>query len=101
MKTSLTRNLVIGFGFSLFLLLGSSIASYISIQNLLTSTKLVNHTYEVLGALDDVGSPLKEAESNQRGYLITGDQDYLTTFAGLQQLSLNALERVKGMTSDN
>jgi len=101
MKTSLTRNLVIGFGFSLLVLLGSSAASYLSIQNLLISTKLVNHTYEVLGALDDVNSPLKEAESNQRGFLITGDQDYLTTFAGLEQLSLNALERVKGLTADN
>ncbi len=32
MKQSLTRNLAIGFGFSLLILLGSSVASFFSIQ---------------------------------------------------------------------
>ncbi len=101
MKKSLTRNLAIGFGFSLLLLLGSSVTSYISIQNLLNSSQWVNHTYEVVSTLNDVVSPIHEAETAQRGFLITNDPEYLEPFHGAFEESLAALERVKTLTADN
>ena len=101
MKQSLTRSLVIGFGFSLFLLLGSSVAAYLSIQNLLGSSNLVNHTYEVISVLDRVTAPIREAESAQRGFIISNDPAYLDPFHGAFQQSLHALEEVKGLTADN
>jgi signal transduction histidine kinase/DNA-binding response OmpR family regulator/CHASE3 domain sensor protein len=101
MKQSLTRNLAIGFGFSLFILLGSSIASFLSIQNLLNSSQWVNHTYEVITNLDAVVTPIREAETAQRGFLISGDPVYLEPFHGSFEESLAALERVKTLTADN
>ena len=101
MKTSLTRNIAIGFGFSIFLLLASAIASFISIQNLLISTKWVNHTHEVIEQLEAVVSPVKDAESSQRGFLLTNDPDFLEPYNGSLQNSLNALQKVKDLTIDN
>jgi signal transduction histidine kinase/DNA-binding response OmpR family regulator/CHASE3 domain sensor protein len=101
MKQSLTRNLAIGFGFSILLLLGSSVAGYLSIQNLLSSSKWVNHTYEVISNLNNVISPIREAETAQRGFLITNDPVYLDPFHGSFEESLAALEKVKVLTADN
>ncbi|MDP4249591.1 MAG: response regulator [Bacteroidota bacterium] len=101
MKQSVTRNLIIGFGFSLLLLLGSSIASYFSISNLLNSTNWVTHTYKVISELDQVIAPVRNAEVAQRGFIISSDPSYLEPFHGAFQESLNALERVKSMTTDN
>jgi signal transduction histidine kinase/DNA-binding response OmpR family regulator/CHASE3 domain sensor protein len=101
MKQSLTRNLAIGFGFSLFILLGSSVASFFSIQNLLNSSYWVNHTYEVISNLNDVVAPIREAETAQRGYLITNDPVFLEPFHGSFEESITALEHVKALTSDN
>lgn len=101
MKQSLTRNLAIGFGFSLLILLGSSVASFFSIQNLLNSSYWVNHTYEVISNLNDVVAPIREAETAQRGFLITDDPVYLESFHGSFEESIAALEHVKTLTIDN
>jgi len=101
MKQSLTRNLAIGFGFSLLILLGSSVASFFSIQNLLTSSQWVNHTYEVISNLNDVVAPIREAETSQRGFLITNDPIFLEPFHGSFEESITALDHVKTLTSDN
>jgi signal transduction histidine kinase/DNA-binding response OmpR family regulator/CHASE3 domain sensor protein len=101
MKQSLTRNLVIGFGFSLLLLLGSSLASYLSIHNLLQSSKWVTHTYKVISELENIIAPVREAETAQRGFIISDDPAYLEPFHGAFQESLNALERVQNLTTDN
>jgi signal transduction histidine kinase/CheY-like chemotaxis protein/CHASE3 domain sensor protein len=101
MKQSLIRNLAIGFGFSLLILLGSSVASFISILNLLNSSQWVSHTYEVIATLNDVVSPIHEAETSQRGFLITNDPLYLEPFHGAFEESLAAVERVRVLTIDN
>src|SRR5665213_3450557 len=101
MKQSLTRNLIIGFGFSILLLLGSSVASYLSIRNLLNSSGWVTHTYKVISGLDEVVAPVRDAETAQRGFIISSDPAYLDPFHGAFQESLNALERVKNLTTDN
>ncbi len=40
------------------------------------------HTYEVLGKIKDLGIGMRDAETGQRGYLLTGDDDYLTPYKG-------------------
>ncbi|HZZ75495.1 MAG TPA: CHASE3 domain-containing protein, partial [Puia sp.] len=101
LKRTLNRNLAIGFGFSLLILLGSSVASFFSIQNLLKSSQLVNHTYEVISDLNDVVSPIRAAETAQRGYLITNDAVFLEPFHGAFEESITALGHVKTLTIDN
>src|ERR1700759_3796757 len=101
MKQSLSRNLAIGFGFSLLILLASSAASFFSIQNLLYSSYWVNHTYEVISNMNDVVAPIREAESSQRGFLITSEPVFLEPFHGSFEESITALEHVKSLTTDN
>ncbi|HEY0676682.1 MAG TPA: response regulator [Chitinophagaceae bacterium] len=85
---SFKRNLIIGYAFSFLLLLVSSIASYISINNLLYSAEQVTHTNQVISNVERVMSELKDAETGQRGYLLTDDTRFLDPFHG-------ALDRIR------
>lgn len=101
MKQSLNRSLLIGFGFSLLILLLSSIASYVSISNLLNNTQLVNHSNKVITGLVEVLSTLKDAETGQRGYIITGDNMFLEPYTGSYDKALGQISEVKQLVSDN
>ena len=101
MPNTFKRNVIIAFGFSLLLLLLSSIASYISIKNLIYSAEKVNHTNRVITELHQINIMLQEAESNQRGYLITGDQSFLNTYETAAKNIPSSIALIKQLTADN
>ena len=101
MRNDFRKNLRIGFGLSLFLLLLSTIASFVSISNLINSANLVNHTNLILQESEAVISSMKDAETGQRGFLITKDYDFLQTYTGSYEKTMATLERLKNLTSDN
>ena len=101
MKNSFTRNLQIGFGLSLLVLLLSSIASYYSIKNLISSSELVNHTNQILQESENVISFMKDAETGQRGYFVTGDIEFLEPYNGSFEKANAAFDKLKELTRDN
>ena len=101
MRPGLLRNLQIGFGLSLLILIVSSVASYSSIQALLNSARQVDHTDSVINRLEMALSTLKDAETGQRGYLLTGDTTYLRPYYGARERALNLVGDLRKMTRDN
>lgn len=101
MKTNYKSNLLIGFGASLLILLVTSVASYVSIQNLLSSAYLVDHTFRVKIATDEVFTAIKDAEAGQRGYLLTNDPAYLEHYRGARQVVSGLINKVQELTLDN
>lgn len=91
------KNLLYGLGISLTLLFISSLASYLSIRNLINNSKMVQESSITLNNLDNVLSLVKDAETGQRGFLLTNDPIFLTPFnsakenisAALSTLSTN------------
>ena len=75
------RNLFFGLGLSMLLLLISSISSYTSIKNLIESSKMVRKSNTIIKDLDNVFSLVKDAETGQRGYLLTGDTRFLEPYS--------------------
>jgi signal transduction histidine kinase/DNA-binding response OmpR family regulator/CHASE3 domain sensor protein len=100
-RPRLLRNLQIGFGLSLLILIITSVASYSSIYNLLDASKWVDHTDSVIQATNNVLSTLKDAETGQRGYLLTGDTVYLRPWYGSQQRAMALIDELQVMTRDN
>ena len=80
MKTGIKSNLFWGLGLSLILLLASSTASYISITNLVNSSTLVKSSNDIIDNLDAILASLKDAETGQRGFLITGNPVFLEPY---------------------
>jgi signal transduction histidine kinase/CHASE3 domain sensor protein/DNA-binding response OmpR family regulator len=101
MPNTFKRNVIIAFGFSLLLLLLSSIASYISIQNLITSAERVDHTNNVISELDNINLLLHRAESSQRGYLLTGDESFLAPYEAASKSITEKIVSIKQLTADN
>ncbi len=77
---SFKKNLLFGLGFSLLLLLVSSTASFISIRNLIDSSTMVRETNKNIKDLDHIFSLVKDAETGQRGYLLSGDARFLEPY---------------------
>lgn len=101
MKLSTLRNLQIGFGLSLLLLIGISITSYISVQTLLKSAALVDHSHLVVKKLESTISTMKDAETGQRGFLLTGNEEFLQPYNGSYQKAIGLASQVQRLTVDN
>ncbi|MEO7444639.1 MAG: response regulator [Ferruginibacter sp.] len=78
----LRRNLIVGFGVTLLLLIISSLASYISITRLIKSNENVRHNTQVLQNFENLMFTLQDAETGQRGYLLSGDEIFLESYIG-------------------
>lgn len=101
MKSNFTRTLFLSFGLSLLLLIITSVASYVSIQNLLQSAGQVNHTNQVIQLLEATLSTLKDAETGQRGYLLTDNPDFLEPYYGANTKALSLLNSTKALIKDH
>lgn len=96
-----TRNLIIWFMLSMSLLLISSTAAYQSIKELLSSAEQVTHTTQVIRNLEQVISILKDAETGQRGYLLTKNKVFLEPYNGAPEKALKILMLVREETRSN
>jgi signal transduction histidine kinase/DNA-binding response OmpR family regulator/CHASE3 domain sensor protein len=95
MRSTFKGNLIISFSLSLLLLVISSVASYFSIVNLLKSSQEVDKTNETIINLETIISALKDAETGQRGYLLTGDTRFLEPYRGTHERALAAQKKVR------
>jgi hypothetical protein len=62
----------VAFGIVLLIIGISGGQSYMGIQRLIEANRLVIHTHEVRETLEDVLSLLQDAETSQRGFVLTG-----------------------------
>jgi len=100
-RPGLLRNLQIGFGLSLLILIITSVASWSSIHNLLDSSKWVDHTDSVINEVTTTLTILTDAETGQRGFLLTGDTVFLRPYNGANEQALSMIDKIQAMTMDN
>ncbi|HMD83093.1 MAG TPA: PAS domain S-box protein [Terriglobia bacterium] len=61
----------------------------------------VAHTYQVMNSADSVLSLMKDAETGERGFLLTGDETYLAPYNSAIAALPRGLKELKDLTSDN
>lgn len=99
---TLQRKLVSGgFGLALLLLASVGTAAYFSIAKLTDDQRWVEHTYHVLDAIYATADGMKDVERGRRGYLLTRDASYLTTYEQGSQRALTTLRSLRQLTIDN
>ena len=59
------------------------------------------HTLEVIDRLQGVLSTLKDAETGQRGFLLTGDEGYLEPYNEAQESLQREIAALQALTVDN
>jgi PAS domain S-box-containing protein len=101
MKTSVESKMVLGFAISLLALAGLGWLSYRTTTRLVTTEKWVAHTQEVISALEAGRAILTEAETSQRGYLLTGEDQFLKDSQKAQTDAKGWLEQLRSLIADN
>jgi methyl-accepting chemotaxis protein len=101
MKWSIGSKIASSFSVALAVLLVVGAMSYDSTKKLIDSAEWVRHTHEVLTGLDGLLSGLKDAETGQRGYIITGEARYLEPYTAARAVVDQKLKHVRELTSDN
>ena len=101
MKWSVLSKISIGF---VALITTVSITGTILIQIPLrqsVATRWVQHTHEVLLELETILSNITNAETGQRGYLLTGDERYLEPYHSAMTQIDTRLQRLRTLIADN
>lgn len=93
------HSIALGLAAAVLCVIGAISISFINQQRHAEATAV--HTYEVLARLNHTFEQILDAEAGQRGYLITGKEEYLSSYyAALVQIELDLTE-LKAETSDN
>src|SRR5882762_4359540 len=95
------RRLVAAFGLAALTLVVIALISYRNASRLIENDVWVAHTHQVRAELADLLSELKDAETGQRGYLITGEDSYLAPYQSALAAIKSTFEDVRKLTADN
>lgn len=101
MISKFQRSLRLGYGFSLFMLLAVSLISYLTVQNLMNSNRAVAHSDKVIATLEKLLSVMKDAETGQRGYLLSGQITFLEPYNGAYGAAETLTDQLQMLTADN
>ncbi len=88
------------FAVSLFLLLALSADSYKNISDINNSTRILERSYNARLEMVQLFSCLKDAESGQRGFIITRDSVFLGRYSGSLDRVRRSFENLKRLTDD-
>lgn len=91
----------LGLAIAILFFLTSGALAYLNVKTLRDDNQLVVHTHQAMIALEELLSTLKDAETGQRGFLLTGDESYLGPYNAAVQDTAARLAQVKDLTIDN
>jgi PAS domain S-box-containing protein len=101
MKSATEKSLTIIFSMALMLLIANAIFSYRALLILIRNRELVSHSRAVLLELEVVLSTIKDAETGQRGFIITGKENYLTPYQIAISNINDEMNRLKALGLDD
>ena len=93
---------IAGLSLAAVVLIGTNVFSYWGFVNYKeTSSALVADNRQVLGKIDAILSKLKDAETGQRGYIITGREEYLEPYNQANKNIYQQLGELRALTPSN
>ena len=98
---TIDKKIASGFALTLVVLVVIGFLAYQSTTRLIENNRWVAHTHEVVAHLETMLSVLKDAETGQRGYLLTGMDPYLEPYnAAFGQVDA-LFTQLRKLTEDN
>ena len=83
-----------------FFLISGTIA-YLNTQTIREDNQLIVHSHQVVTTLDGLLSTMQDAETGQRGFLLTGDEHYLQPYDTSLLTVRSQLDALSELTRDN
>jgi PAS domain S-box-containing protein len=82
-------------------LIGNCLLSYRNAETLIAGRAAIGQSRLTLYAINDLLSTLKDAETGQRGYLLTGKQTYLTPYHAATEALTQKFSALKTLLADS
>ena len=102
MKPKANRVLVPSLLLIAFVIVGlNTWLAFRSVNALVRSDYWVDHTWQSIDQVERIMSSAKDAETGNRGYLLTGDENYLAPYLSATRDLPAELNRFQSLTSDN
>jgi len=93
--------LLVSMGMLLGLVFFNGAVTHRRLEQVRAGSDRVIQAQDVLNALEQIVSLANDAEAGQRGYLLTGQEEYLTPYTLARNQYRNRLERIAKLTGDN
>ncbi|WEK44774.1 MAG: response regulator [Candidatus Sphingomonas colombiensis] len=100
-KTGLDARTVLGLAAMILFFIVSGVVTYFNVRVLLDDSTKIQHSHIVIRSIDDLLSTVQDAETGQRGYLLTGSDRYLEPYRDAASSVASQVERVAALTVDN
>jgi CheY-like chemotaxis protein/signal transduction histidine kinase/CHASE3 domain sensor protein len=91
----------LGVAAALIFFIASGAIAFINIQLIRDNNQKVQHSHEVITSLDQLLSLIQDAETGQRGFLLTGNERYLDPYANAVATVPARLNAIRSLTEDN
>jgi len=95
------KRLMIGISIVIVIFITINSTSYTNLNKLVKGAELEKHTFEVLENIKHVTATIIDAETGQRGYILTGEKRYLEPYSMAIEMIDEEIEHVQTLTSDN
>ena len=98
---TIKQKLYAGFGAIVTILLILLVLAYVNFSKVSTATRLDRHTLEVLLEIDQIGANVLDIQNQIRGFLLTGDERFLTPEVDEDALLHKNIKHAIDLTADN
>ena len=100
MRLTVTRKVTLGFAASLVVMSAIAVISFLSTQRLVEDIEDVASTYQVMGEVGDIRNIVSRMTSSARGYIITGQEEFLEPFWEAREKMNRQISEVGGLTKN-
>lgn len=97
----LIHKLIIAFGVIVLVLAGLIGTVIYSVSNMVQTTQRAEHTFTVISEAEDLVKHFLNIESGQRGYVISGDEDFQQPYLDGKEGVERNLNSLRQLTADN
>ncbi len=101
MKWTIGTKISSGFALALVGVIVIGVVAYRSTNRLIETATWVAHTRQVLTNLERLLSAVKDAETGQRGFIITGEENYLEPYNTALGVINQTFKDIRELTKDN
>jgi methyl-accepting chemotaxis protein len=101
MRLNIGTKIFAGYSLAILVVIFFGVTAYINTDNLISDSKWVTHSNEVRNEISSVLSTMKDAETGQRGYIITGDENFLEPYTDAIDSIHMQINRLQHLIIDN
>ena len=101
LRAKVSPGTILGVGAALLFFLITGVLAYSNIRSVRADTAQVVHTHEVIVEIGNLLSAAQDAETGQRGFLLTGNERFLEPYRDALARSQASMASLTALTSDN